>query len=566
MSRNRLIRHNYYNYFIYTLFLIIIIYTFSCGPTKNKPFKKEDRRIRRIAIITVADLQSNLFPSEEVIKRGWKKIKRLIGGIDRISFIANEIRKKVDGALLLSSGDDLMGPFFDMFKGIPEIEAMNMAGYDVVTIGNHEFDLGIKIYAKLAQKAKFNIVSANLEFKDKTISKIIRPYILKQIAHIKIGIFGLITPNLSRISNVGNGVKVKKNIKEISEDIVKKLKNKGADIIIALTHLGSNLDLKLAREINGIDIIVGGHSHEYLYKKIINPNGNTIVVQAGAGGKKIGILEFEYYENKIHNPVWRLIPLDENIGHDLSITEYLKKYKDAFQNQLNRPIGETSVELDAQKKDVRCKESNLGNLITESWIEWFGENEAIALMNGGGIRGDKIYPAGSISYKDLINIHPFGGTVYKVRMTGAELKQVLEISASTIVREGDGCNIENRPSPGGFLQIAGLRVIYALKERPFCAVYDGKDVKKIIHSGKRVQKVWVLSGSDREPLNLQKNYIVLVNSWIAKGGDGYYIFRKIKQKEDTTMSLLDILIFYIKKHTPIRPYTDGRIQIIDSQK
>ena len=518
----------------------------------------------KMGLLVTSDLQSHIFPFETTIRNNGKKKTIQVGGLGRISALAEKLRQETDGTLVLSTGDDLMVPFYEMFKGIPEIKAMNMAGYDAITPGNHEFDLGVRTYVNAAKEASFDIISSNLSITDSGLSQVIKPYTTKSVAGLKIGIFGLMTPDLARVSNVGNSVTVKDPFSTALE-MVKTLKAQKVDMVICLTHIGTQMDMQLARTVPGIDIIVGGHTHDYLFRKIRHNNGKEVlIVHAGVGGEKAGVLKFAF-DSRITKPTWKTVLLDEKIASDQNIDSFLKPYKIAFEKKLSEPVGASEVDLDARKTVIRQKESNLGNLIVDSWIDWFkSKNNAVdcAVMNGGGIRGDRIYPAGNISLKTLLEIHPFGNTVYKLTLTGEQLLRALEISASTMVIPEDGCDTAYRPHGGAFLQVGGIRFVIDPNKKPFCAIYEGRKIKRILCCGERVIKAEILRNGTWVPVEKKKTYVVLTNSWLACGGDGYYVFNEAKKKEDTTFRIVDLLTFYLKKHSPVKPATEGRITIL----
>ncbi len=505
-----------------------------------------------ISIVATADLQSQVAPTRSGE-----------GGMARVASIAAEARRASDGTLMVSTGDDLMGIFYSVFKGVVEIEAMNLAGYDVVTPGNHEFDQGVDTYAEALSKARFSVVSSNLRIAHAGLAGKVKPYVVKDVAGVKVGLFGLMTPDLVRVSNVGDAVRVDGDVVAWARKMVSALRNEEkVDMVVALTHVGTQLDREIASRVSGIDVIVGGHSHEYVHEVVDGPGGwKTVVVQAGAGGREVGVLTF-VFDGGVRAAKWRLVKAGSGVEQKPEVKRYLAPYIEKFRNILGHPVGESKVGLDARKETVRAGESNIGDLIVDTWLGWFCRSgPCVALMNGGGIRGDRIYPKGPLSYKDILGIHPFGNTVFEVRLTGAQLKQVLEIGASALRRSGDGCPEEQRTSPGGFLQVGGLRMVIDPSRPPFCAEYDGRELKRLLSPGERVRRVQVLVGGMWTTIDPDREYRVYVNSWLASGGDGYYLLRSAGAK-DTTVAITDILLDYVKRNSPISPATDGRISIL----
>ncbi len=500
-----------------------------------------------LTIIATSDIQSNLV--------SFKAKEGRYGGLARIATLKKEFEKKGTHVLLLSTVDDLFGPFYSIFHGKPEFVTMSRAGYDVVCPGNHEFDYGIQIFKDAVTHAEFDIVCSNISFQDTLLKRKILPWTIKEVGGAKIGFFGLMTPELFRVSNPGKGVSLDQDVVEVAQKTVKKLKSQGCQLIVALTHIGFDLDREIAEKVEGIDIIVGGHDHDVIFKKV----RNTYILHAGSRGKYAGVFTFDY-NNGIKNPAWQLIVVDTTIKPDPVVQDYVLKVWKNYESELKREIGYTSVPLDARKSTVRKRESNLGDMIADSWLGWF-KTADVALVTGGSIRGDKIYPAGPVTYKTINSILPFRNEIMEVTLTGRELKQVLEISASALRVAGDGVSDTCRASSGGFLQVAGLRVTIDTTRSAFSAIYDGRKVKKILNPGSRVVRVLLKRGSRWERLDPNGEYRVLINRWMAGGGDGYFVFLDKKCK-NTTVITTDVLINYVKTHRNLQPVTDGRIKII----
>lgn len=508
-----------------------------------------------IAIMTTADLQSSITPY--TIDQDGKQLT--VGGLERIASAAKKVRSQVDGALLLSSGDDLIPPLFSIFHGEPEMRGMSLAGYDIVAPGNHEFDVGADAYKDALNFATFPLVSANLIVDNQKLRDRIRPYIIKNIGQIKIGVFGMMTPDFLKVCSPGDGTRVDQDIISVAQKAVDSLLQEKCDLIIALTHIGIELDRQLAKEVDGIDIIVGGHDHEYFYET----HGNTIIVQNGSRGRYLGVLRFTFTDGEIVNPVWEKILLDSTVGYDPEVRHLIAPYMVEYKNRLGQVIAKSSVDLDARKDVVRRNESNLGNFIADSWLAWFTHAD-IALINSGAIRGDKVYPAGPITYLTVNEIIPFRNEVVSVEMNGADLKQLLEISASALRVQGDECPDNGRAGSGGFFQMAGLKITIDLSKPSFCAVYLQRGISKLINPGSRIIKAEVYLDGSWTPLDSSATYTVIVNEWTASGGDGYYILlEKDIPKENTSMFSNDILAGYIKRHTPISPQIEGRINFVD---
>lgn len=505
-----------------------------------------------MAILTTADLQSRIV-SYEVTSNG-ETIT--VGGLDRIASAARQVRSGVDGALLLSSGDDVLGSFYRIFHGEPEMRGMSLAGYEVVTPGNHEFDYGVEVYKNALSFAKFDVISANLIVDDAGVSSRILPYVIKEVAGVRVGIFGMMTPDFSLLCNPsGGGVRVDGEIIPIAQRLVDELRLKACDLIIGLTHIGFARGSELAQKVDGIDIIVDGYDREYIYETV----KDTIIVQDGSGGEYLGVLCFTFKDGHILNPTWKRILIDSQVGYDPEIQTLMEEYMSDYEEKLGQKIGESTVDLDARKDTLRRGETNLGDLIADTWTDRFAGSD-MALVNSGSIRGDTIYPAGPLTLLTVNEILPYRGEIVMVEMLGSDIKQALEVSASAIRVEGDQCQDGSRAPTGGFLQVGGLRISIDLEKPTFCAVYSGKEVSDITNLGSRIVKVEIYQDNSWVNLDPSETYTVLVNDYIADGGDGHYVFLKEGlKKTPTTTVTTDILADFIIQYTPISPGVDGRI-------
>ncbi len=515
-----------------------------------------------LVFLETNDLQSAVVPFKAKVYVDGKKVKKMVGGLARVAtFYKKNLEEYGDRVILVSGGDDTIGPLYYYFYGKPEYRGMSLAGYSVVAPGNHEFDLGPAVYAEAIDNASFDIISANLKVKYPLLVGKIKPYVIKKMGNLKVGFFGLMTSELPVVSNAGEGVSVEGDYVKVAREMINTLKKEGADVIVAVTHIGLSEDIKLAKAVSGIAVILGGHSHSLTKeaKVVEGPNGwKTVVVQAGARAMYVGKLVAPIENGKvmIDKMKWNIVLMDEKIPSDPVVSAYLEPMIKAMDEKLSAPIGESLVDLDARKKAVRAGESNLGDFIADAF-RWKFKGD-IALTNGGGIRGDKIYPKGSISYKTLTQIHPFGNTVVIANLTGEDIKKVLEISASALIGPNDNYDGKKRTPTGGFLQVSGLKVTYDLTKPPTIIDNTGKVEKW----GNRVVKVEVLKNGEWTSLDPKATYKVITNSWTGHGGDKYFIFKQ-KGVYDTTMPIVDVMAEYIKYlGGKIAPKVDGRIVIL----
>lgn len=478
-----------------------------------------------------------------------------------------QVRQAHPNSLLLDAGDVFTGTlYFNEFNGLADLEFMNLARYDAMTFGNHEFDKGTATLANFVKDAKFPFVSANVDFsKDANLKTRfnnsvssnpengqIYNGIIKKVNGEKIGIFGLTTAETEVISSPGDDV-VFENYIEEAKEAVKAFEAQGVNKIIALTHIGfddggGDNDLTLAKEVEGIDIIVGGHSHTTLAKPVVDTTGEepTIIVQANEYSKYLGTLDVEFDKNgKVIGHDGKLIDIDKKVNNtyelqdDPEATQILDtKYKPTVLEKQNTIVGQAAIDLIGGNPPARVGETNLGNLITDAMLakaKTINPETVIALQNGGGIRAT--VPAGNITLAKILEVMPFGNTLGIMRLTGAEIKEALEFSVKDV------------PKPfGGFLQVSGLKFTY--------------DSRKLV--GERVLTVEVNEGGKYVPLDPNKTYVVATNTFTAKGGDGYTMFEKAyKEGRVSEPGYVDWEMFkdYItaQPNQTVNPSVEGRI-------
>lgn len=457
--------------------------------------------------------------------------------------------------MLLSAGDDLTGPLYATYGGEPELEAMSLAGYTAACPGNHEFDYGAAHYLNATRHAGFPLLSANLVTDDPALALAIRPSTIVEVDGTTFGLFGLITPDLPLITNPGPNVTVDPDYVGVARGEVKTLREEGAEVVVALSHMGAACDEDLARQVEGIDLIVGGHDHTYLCEGVEGPGDwKTLIVHDGSQGERLGVLRCAITGGGIEDWQWETVPMDDPAGYDRAVRDYLAPFQAAMEVQEQEAIGESTVAIDAVKAHLRTREMPLGDLIADAWLAWFREAD-LAVVNSGGIRGDRVFPAGPVTQGMLAEILPFGNEVVIVRMNGTEVRQMCEMSASALGPDFEGIQ------ESGFLQVGGVRVTIDPAMPAYAAVYNGKVVQEVMCEGARVESVLVRDGGAWVPVEDEAMYTVLVNEYMAGGGDGYALLAGIPEERmvRTGVKAIEAVEAYVREYSPLTPVTDGRI-------
>ncbi|KUO49839.1 MAG: multifunctional 2',3'-cyclic-nucleotide 2'-phosphodiesterase/5'-nucleotidase/3'-nucleotidase [Desulfitibacter sp. BRH_c19] len=451
-------------------------------------------------------------------------------GFGKIATLVDQLMEENPNSILLDAGDAVHGlPFATMVEGESIISIMNTIGYDAMVPGNHDFNYGQERLLELDEMATFPILAANVMKEDGT--NLLQPYIVKEMAGLRIAIFGLATPE-TLFKSHPKGVVGLDFIDpvESAKKMVDELKDE-SDIIIALAHLGMDEEsihtsLKVA-EVEGIDILVDGHSHTVLTEGMLH--GDTLIVSSGEYGKFLGIVDISIKEGVIVDKKARLITKDDvaELEEKSEITDLISEISEAQELVLSEIIGRTAVDLDGEREMVRKGETNLGNLLTDVFLDVTGAD--VALTNGGGIRGS--IPAGDISRDSIISVFPFGNSIETKQVKGADLKAMLE--------HGTDVYPELK---GAFPHVAGMTFKI--------------DVSKT--AGDRVVDIMV-SGA---PLELDKEYILATNDFLAAGGDDYSWLIDAPSVRQY-MAMDEALIAYIEKHEVIEPKVEGRITEVE---
>jgi len=436
------------------------------------------------------------------------------GGWARIATILKQEReKRKNPVLVLDGGDFLMGSLFHMIsrEEAVELRLMKEMGYDAVTLGNHEFDLKPRGLAQILQSAEAkggmpSIVFSNAIFskesdRDDTLEGafkkgLVKPYMVVEKGGMKIGIFGLMGKDAAEKAPFASGVKFKNPV-ETAKEMVKVLREKEkADMVICLSHSGLSKnkarseDEILAREVQGIDVIVGGHSHTRLDKPLtVN---STLILQASAYGKCVGVLDLLRDQGKAKLKDYRLIDIDSAIPGDMALQKKIDSFIDAIDQRVlkevhlssNKIIGKTAFDL-----KIIEEESPLGNLIADS-IRWYVNKYdfdpkdpktkvVVAIESNGVIRDDLLKgKTGALAVSDVFRSIPLGigmddtmgYPLISCYLYASEIKKALEVLTSVYPSKGSSY----------FLQVSGLKFTY----NPRRVIFD------------RVTNIWL--GSEEE--------------------------------------------------------------------
>lgn len=463
------------------------------------------------APLSAKDIRIFIYHTNDI--HGWiltrpNKYGRLVGGAD---ILANYFRKAPKPKLLIDAGDWFQGtPEGSLTRGRALVSFFNAIPYDVIEVGNHDFDFGEARLKKLVQSLHMPVLGANV-YSEKTGKRVsyLKPFIIKNIAGVKIGIFGLLTtnmPNLTFHKNI-QGLRFRREIDE-AKDEVKILKTQGATVIIAVTHVGIQTpksapfedDRFIASHVSGIDLIVGGHSHTLLPKGVRDSVNHTLIVQTGSYLTHVGkvTLWINPLTKKVVRSKARVIKINpQKMGSDPQIKEILARYEDRVGKKMNQVLGH-SPRIFKRKFD---RESALGDWAADCLRFWTKTN--IAFQNSGGLRAD--LPKGPVTWRDIFDLMPFDNYITTMSLTGAQVREILEQGVS---------------GNQGMIQVSGIRFNY-----------DPRAPLK-----RRVKDIWV----DHRPLASSASYSAATLNFLAQGGDGYKTFLKGRNSSTQPTLVRDI--------------------------
>ncbi len=478
----------------------------------------------KISIINTADLHGHL--AYDSATGGYYSLDEVgtIMGFPLIKYFVTTFRKKDTQALLLDSGDMFHGTNeANIEEGAGVVAAANQMGFNAMTPGNHDFNFGFDRLLEIKNRLNFPILSANIYQDGKPAFE---EYRIVDINGKKVGLFGLTVKDALFYTNStdNRGVTLEDPI-SVAARIVPILK-KQTDLIILISHLGSEVDEELVRKVDGIHLILCGH-HHFLFKKPIRVK-NTYLVEAGGYGTHVGLAEVYFRGNQVSNVLWNVYQTNDQSKEDKSMAELVEKYHRIAFESMKEVVGSSAVVLNGVRWQVRSKETNLGNFLADA-MRTAGQAE-IALVNGGVIR--ESIPKGNINLYQIGTSLPFYNSVVTIELKGSKLYEALERGVE---------QYPNGAYNGGFLHVSGIQY-----------VFDGSKP-----AGKRLVEVT----KDNLPLDKEKIYRVAINDYLYNGGDNYKEFKDARLVLRGGL-LKDVVVDYLRSSGTVSPKEEGRIKVI----
>ena len=489
---------------------------------------------------------------------------------------------KTNHVLLVDNGDSIQGePIGTMTTGESNIELMNAVGYDIATIGNHEFDYGMDRFLELTRKANFPYISANFMHNDELV---FAPYVIKEFDGVKIAFVGITTPKTTTSSTPKyfqdetgkfvytfcqdeTGEKLYAAVQKAVDDA----RAEGAAYVVAMAHLGIEgesapwMSTDVIANTTGINALLDGHSHSILeQEKVKNKDGEEVLLAAcGTKLQAIGYLRISAKDGSVATGLYKwdtsnAVSLPDLIGLDNEVATKVNEAMDTLNEKLGEVVAKSAVDLvisdpETDVRIVRTAETNLGDLCADAYRDQSGAD--IAFVNGGGIRV-KI-AAGDITLNDILKVHPFGNALCVVEATGQQILDALEWGSRVVPEE-----------TGGFLQVSGLTYEIHTYIESSCTA-DENGLFTGVAGEYRVKNVKV-GGED---LDVNKTYTLACHDYLLKNaGDGFTMFQQDTLLQDSVKLDNQVLIDYITGtlngvvgEAYANPYGQGRIVAVSEK-
>jgi 5'-nucleotidase / UDP-sugar diphosphatase len=471
------------------------------------------------------------------------------GGMARVATLIERERAAAAAngrqVLILDAGDQFQGSlFYSHYKGAAEAEVMNLIPYDAMALGNHEFDDGPEVLARFLRTVRLPVLSANVDSSaEPSLRGLYRSHIVVSRGGHRIAIIGATTEDTPTIASPGPSVTFPR-AEPVLTPLIARLRGEGISHIVLLSHLGLSRDREVAAVVDGIDVIVGGHSHTLLSNTAPNaegpypvrvraPSGREVpIVQAAAFTRFVGRIDLDFdAAGNVVRAEGDTIPVVQSIVPNPVIQAAIDRLDAPLVEVRARPVGASAAEYTLD--GCRARECALGNLVGEAMLAATRQSGTqIALQNGGGLRAG--IPAGSVTLGHVLTTLPFQNAVAMLKLRGSDFIAALENGLSQVEQTG-----------GRFPQVAGVRYTWD-RARP---------------AGGRVVSVELRRPDGTfGPFDPNAIYTVATNDFMRRGGDGYTVLRdRGIDPYDFGPGLDDALADYMRNNNPVRIGLDGRI-------
>jgi len=514
-----------------------------------------------VVILSTTDMHGRVFPIDYYTNK-YDNV-----GIAKVATLVKEARKNDPDLLLVDSGDTIQGTPLEYFHNQrnntppdPMMLAMNALRYDSMTVGNHEYNFGLKILEKARSEAKFPWLSANTYNKG-TATTHYQPYIVKEVSGVRVGVLGLTTPGIPNWENVPNyeGLEFHETVSEAKKWVAILRDKEKVDVVAIAMHMGIEEDLRtgttspsqvanenaaiaIARGVPGVDIILMGHTHRDVPALIVN---GVLLTQANRWASHVARVDL--YLEKGEAARWRVvaesartIPVTEKTALDPEIAQLGQPYDKETQDWLSRPIGESPEEITSQ--DCRFRDTAIIDLIQRVQLEAGKADVSMAACFNPQAR----IPQGSVTVRDIAGLYEYENTLVTIELTGQQLKDALEHSARYFREYQPGkslAELVDQRIPGYNFDMAE-GVAYELDlTKPF---------------GQRVQNLKFKG----QPLSPTQKLRVVTNNYRVNGGGGFTMFKDAPVVYRSSEEVRELIIDWVERNKTIPTQTSNNWRIV----
>jgi len=452
------------------------------------------------------------------------------GGVARLKTIVDSVKKDNPNTIVVFGGDCAGGTLFGaLYHGLPQIKAFNKIPVDLASFGQHDFDFGVENNLRLITNSQFEWITSNLVYDDGSSYAGLERYKILSLAGIKIGFLGL-TDAMETTRNAEDVCQL--DLINAAEQVLELIEKDNPDVIIAITQTNFVTNKDLLEKFPKINAILTEELSETITE--ISYIGDRPIISPCGNIGSVARLDINRESGSFSSFV-TAYPIDASVKSDSDMHVFEKKYQQELEEKLKEELSYLKSPLIAgitTDHASRWKETNIGNLLTDSYREYFGAD--IAILNGGGIRSDA--EEGSFSTKDALAIIPFGNCICMIELSGEDFLTLLEHGASAVEEKA-----------GRFLQISGAKYSYNPNRDPY----------------ERILQVEV----GNEPLDVNRVYSVALPDYILRGGDGFKFEKDIKVlvSENAAPKDIEVLIKYLKDRENIQPSLERRITVAEGK-
>ena len=513
----------------------------------------------QITILGTTDLHGNINPIDYYTNKSDNR------GLAKVATLIKRIRKEQPNLLLIDSGDTIQGSPLESYHGRknnqppdPMMLVMNSLNYDAMAVGNHEYNFGLKVLEKARKEATFPWLSGNT-YEKASQNPHYKPYIVKEVAGVKIGIVGLTTPGVPNWDNPPNyaGLEFHEPVAEASKWVKVLREQEKADVVVIAMHMGLEEDLRtgevnpgqipheneaiaIAKEVPGVDVIFMGHTHREVPAVYIN---GVLLTQANHWGRHLARADLYLQKSaagwRMYAKSARTIPADDRVEADPEVVKLAEPYDRETQGWLSRVVADSSEELTA--RDARFRDTAILDLIQKVQLE-AGKADVSMVAS---FNADARIAKGPVSVRDIAGLYVYENTLAVLEVTGQQLKDALEHSAKYYGPYVPGKPLReliNDKIPAYNFDIAE-GVTYEL------------DVSKPI--GQRIQNLRFRG----QPLAPTKKLRLATNNYRVNGGGGYEMYKNAPVVYRSSEEIRELIIDWLEKHktVPINPNNNWRI-------